>query len=88
MDIVTVDSQGRVVIPKKMRNKAGIRENSKLAIAETEEGSIVMKRLDTKKMLEEIEKETENLDVDTIVQEVKREIRKDVRDKYGEILSG
>lgn len=88
MEIVTVDSQGRVVIPKKMRDKAGIQENSKLAIAETEEGSIVMKRLDTEEILEEIEKETKNLDIDTIIEGVKKEIRKDVREKYGEILSG
>lgn len=88
MDIVKVDSQGRVVIPKKMREEAGIRENSKLAVKETEEGSIVMKRLNTEEILEEIEKETERLDVDAIVEEVKKEIRKDIRKKYGKVLGG
>lgn len=87
MEIVTVDSQGRVVIPKEMRDRAGIQENSKLAITETEEGSIVIKRLDTEEILREIEKETKELDIDSITEKVKEEIRKDVREKYGEILS-
>lgn len=88
MEIVTVDSQGRIVIPKEVRNRAGIRENSKLAIADTGEGSILMKRLDLEEILGEIEEEMENVDVDKIVGEVKKELRKDVRNKYGEVLSG
>lgn len=86
MEIVAVDSQGRVVIPKEIREKAGIGEDSKLAITETSEGSIVMKRLDTERILREIEEETEDLDIDRIVEEVKKEIRKDVREKYGKVL--
>lgn len=88
MEVVTVDSQGRIVIPKEVRDRAGIGENSKLAIAKTEEGSIVMKRLDMEEILREIERETENMDVDRIVEGVKKEIRRDVRDKYGEVLGG
>ena len=56
-DIVAVDKAGRVVIPKAIREAAGIDERAKLLIAVTEAGRIVLQRLDVETVAARLEKD-------------------------------
>jgi AbrB family looped-hinge helix DNA binding protein len=84
-DIVAVDKAGRVVIPKAIRDAAGIDERAKLLIAVTEAGRIVLQRLDVKTVAARLEKELAGKDVDAIAHRIREEVRARIRKKYPDL---
>ena len=49
-EVVSVDKAGRIVIPKAVREAAGIDERAKLLIAATEKGRVVLQKLDVESL--------------------------------------
>ena len=43
-EVISVDKAGRIVIPKAVREAAGIDEQAKLLIAATEKGRVVLQK--------------------------------------------
>jgi len=84
-DIVAVDRAGRIVIPKAIREAAGIDERAKLLIAVTEAGRIVLQKLDVKTVAARLEKELAGRDVDAIARKIREEIRARVRREYPDL---
>jgi len=84
-DIVSVDRAGRVVIPKSIRDAAGINERVKLLIAVTEEGRIVLQRLDVESIAARLEKELAGKDVDAIARRVREEVRARIKKDYPDL---
>lgn len=84
-DIVAVDRAGRVVIPKAIREAAGIDERAKLLIAVTESGRIVLQKLDLETLRARLEKELAGKDVDAIARRVREEIRDRIREEYPDL---
>ncbi len=84
-DIVAVDRAGRVVIPKAIREAAGIDERAKLLIAVTAAGRIVLQKLDVETVAARLEKELAGRDVDAIARKIREEIRARVRKEYPDL---
>lgn len=84
-DIVAVDRAGRVVIPKAIREAAGINERAKLLIAVTEAGRIVLQKLDLETLTTRLEKELAGKDVDAIARRVREEVRARIRKEYPDL---
>jgi AbrB family looped-hinge helix DNA binding protein len=81
-DIVAVDRAGRVVIPKAIREAAGIDERAKLLVAVTEAGRIVLQKLDVETVAARLEKELAGRDVDAIARKIREDVRARIRKEY------
>jgi len=86
-DVVSVDKAGRIVIPKAVRDAAGIDERAKLLIAATERGRVVLQKLDVESVVERLEKDLAGKDLDAIVRKVREEIRARIRKDYRDLLA-
>ena len=86
-EVVSVDKAGRIVIPKAVRDAAGIDERAKLLIAATERGRVVLQKLDVESLAGRLEKELAGKDVDAIVRKVREEIRARIRQDYPDLLA-
>ncbi len=84
-DIVGVDRAGRIVIPKAIREAAGIDERAKLLIGLAEGGRIVLQKLDVDTLAARLEKELAGRDVDAIARRVREEIRARIRTAYPDL---
>ncbi len=87
VEIVSIDKAGRIVIPKAIRDAAGIGESAKLLIAATEKGRLVLQKLDVESLAARLEKELAGKDVDAIVRRVRKEINARVRKEYPDLLA-
>ena len=86
-EVVSVDEAGRIVIPKAVRDAAGVDERAKLLIAATEKGRVVLQKLDIESLTERLEKELAGKDIDAIVRKVREEIRARIRKDYPDLLA-
>jgi AbrB family looped-hinge helix DNA binding protein len=77
--ITTIDKAGRVVIPKEIREKMHLRENSILLLAETDRDSLILKKLDIKQIAERLRGELKGKNVDEIARKVEEESNERVR---------
>jgi len=86
-EVVSVDKAGRIVIPKAVRDAAGIDERAKLLIAATGKGRVVLQKLDVESLADHLEKELAGKDVDAIVRKVREEIHARIRKDYPDLLA-
>ncbi len=86
-DVISIDKAGRIVIPKAVRDAAGIDERAKLLIAATEKGRVVLQKLDVESLAERLEKELAGKDVDAIARKVREEVRARIRKDYPDLLA-
>lgn len=86
-EVVSVDKAGRVVIPKAVRDAAGIDERAKLLIAATERGRVVLQKLDIESLAARLERELAGKDLDAIVRKVREEVRARIRKDYPDLLA-
>ena len=86
-EVVTIDRAGRVVIPKAIRQAAGIEERANLLIAVAERGRIVLQMLDVESLAARLEKELAGKDVEAIARKVRKEINARIRKEYPDLLA-
>ena len=86
-EVVSVDRAGRIVIPKAIRDAAGIDERTKLLIAVTEHGRLVLQKLDVESLAARLERELTGKDVDAIARKVLEEINARIRREYPDLLA-
>ena len=86
-EVVSVDRAGRIVIPKAIRDAAGIDARTKLLIAVTEYGRLVLQKLDVESLAARLERELTGKDVDAIVRKVREEINARIRSEYPDLLA-
>ena len=84
-EVVSVDKAGRIVIPKAVRDAAGIDERAKLLIAATEKGRVVLQKLDVESLATRLEKELAGKDINRIVREVREEVNARIRRDYPDL---
>jgi len=84
-EVVTVDRAGRVVIPKAIRDAAGIDERTKLLIAVTEHGRLVLQKLEVEDLATRLKQELAGKDVDAIVRKVREETNARIRRAYPDL---
>ncbi len=84
--ITTIDKAGRVVIPKEIRERMNLKEDSALLVAETERGVLILKRLDIKEMADRLRVELKGKDVDRIARRSRRSRMKKRERNSGAVL--
>lgn len=77
--VTTIDKAGRVVIPKEIREKMHLRENSILLLAETGADALILKKLDVDQIADRLRAELKGKDVDKIAAKVEAESNEQVR---------
>lgn len=83
MGLTKVDTKGRIVIPKDIRKRMGIKPGEEFLITEIDGDTIVMKRFDVRKMLEEMIKNTKGLNLDKLQEETEQEGNRVAKELYG-----
>ncbi len=86
-ELVSVDNAGRLVIPKAIREAAGIDERTKLLIAVADHGRLILQKLDVEAVAGRLKREMAGKDVDAIVRKVRKEMRELVRERYPDLLA-
>jgi len=71
--VTTIDKAGRVVIPKEIRERMDLRADSALLVAETEDDTIILKKLDIKEIASRLRGELKGKDLDEIARRVERD---------------
>lgn len=87
LEIVSVDKVGRVVLPKRTRNRLRIDEGTKLLIAEVKEDTLVLKRLDVEEMKRQLALDLKDVDLVGLLKKVRDETDEKVRKAYPEIFA-
>lgn len=77
--VTTIDKAGRVVIPKEIRERMDLRTGSALLVAETEDDTIILKKLDIKEIADRLRGELKGKNLDEIAQRVERDSNERVR---------
>ncbi len=85
-DIVTLDKVGRLVIPKSVREELDIGEGTKFLIAAAKDGRLLLQKLDAKEVAARLEKELKNIDIDAVVEKVRREINEKAGKRYPDLF--
>lgn len=86
-EVVEVDSSGRMVIPKRLRQELRIRERTKFILAKRGEGQLLLQKLDVDEIAQRLEDELAGREIDDIVRAVRKEIHSKVRTRYPDLLA-
>ena len=68
--VTTIDKAGRVVIPKEIRDKMGLKEDSAILVADSDRGVMILKRLDIEELARSLKQELRGKDVDSIARRI------------------
>ncbi len=82
MGLTRIDTKGRIVIPKEIRKRMGIKPGEEFLITEIDGDTIVIKRFDVRKMLKEIMKNARGLDLDELEGEIEKEGNRVAKELY------
>lgn len=77
--MTTIDKAGRVVIPKEIRERMNLKEDSALLVAETDRGVLILKKLDIKEIADRLRVELKGKDVDETARKVEKESDEEAR---------
>jgi len=86
-EVVSVDRAGRIVIPKAIRDAAGIDERTRLLVAVGEHGRLVLQKIDVDALVGRLEKELAGRDVEAVVRKVRKEMKALVLRRYPDLLA-
>jgi len=90
VEVVVVDEKGRVVIPREVRERLGLSKGSRLLLVELGGDTIVLRKLDVKRVLEAIAREVreKGIDLEKVEREIEEEADKIAAKKIEEVLAG
>jgi AbrB family looped-hinge helix DNA binding protein len=83
MEAVTkIDKAGRVVIPKQIRERMNLKEDSSLLVTESGSGVLLLKKLDIEELGKRLRKELKGVEVERIARKVEEESNERARKAY------
>ena len=90
VEVVVVDEKGRIVIPRGVRERLGLSKGSRLLLVELGGDTIVLRKLDVRRILETIVREVRKrgVNLEKIEREVEEEADEIAAEKIEEILAG
>lgn len=68
--VTNIDKAGRVVIPKEIRERMGLKEDSALLVTEADRGVVILKKLDIEELARRLRQELKGMDVEAIAARV------------------
>ena len=90
VEVVVVDGKGRVVIPREVRERLGLSKGSRLLLVELGGDTIVLRKLDVRRILEAIAREVreKGIDLERIERGVEEEADEIAARKIEDVLAG
>ena len=86
-EIVEVDKAGRIVIPKSLRDKLGIKRKTRFILTERGGRQLLLQQIDVEEMARRLEGELVGKDVDAIVKAIRKEINEKCKVRYPELFT-
>lgn len=84
MEVLKVDKAGRIVLPKSVREKLGVRGEDHLVLVE-HNNTVVLRKLDIEDVADKIEEELKEFDVEEAFKEIRKETNKKVLEDHPEL---
>ncbi len=81
-----VDSRGRILIPKEMRKKLDIQEGEEFIPVEVNEDTILLRRVNTKKMLKELIEKAKDANLEELEEAMEERGDEVAREKFEKIF--
>ncbi|HDI85878.1 MAG TPA: AbrB/MazE/SpoVT family DNA-binding domain-containing protein [Candidatus Korarchaeota archaeon] len=90
IEVVVVDGRGRIVVPRRVRDRLGISKGSRLLLVQVGEDTLVLRRLNVRELLEAIAREVREsgIDLEGLEREIETEANRAARKRIEEILAG
>ena len=82
MPVTKVDEKGRILLPKEIRDRMNIKPGEEFLVADIDRDAVILKRIDVKKMLEDIIEKAKGVDLEKLEKEIEEEGNRIARKKY------
>ncbi len=82
MPFTKVDEKGRVVLPRELRTRLDISPGDEFIVDELGPGTLVLKKVDLRAMIDEIIEKARSVDLDRLEEEIEEEANRLARKKY------
>lgn len=73
MPVVKIDEKGRILLPKEIRDRMNIKPGEEFLVADVDENAVVLRRINVKKMLEELIEKAKSVDLEKLGREIEEE---------------
>ncbi|MBO8180635.1 MAG: AbrB/MazE/SpoVT family DNA-binding domain-containing protein [Archaeoglobus sp.] len=82
MSVVKIDEKGRILLPKEIRDRMKIKPGEEFLVADIDENAVVLKRINVRKMLEELIEKAKSVDLEKLEREIEGEGNRIAGKKY------
>jgi len=82
MPVAKVDDRGRVLLPKKIRGRLGLKSGDELIVGERGEDTVVLKKVDIRALIDEMIENAKDVNLDELESEIEREANELAKQRY------
>lgn len=83
MPVTKVDNKGRILLPSEIRKRLKIKPGEEFLVAEVDERTVILRKIDIRKMLEDVIEKARNLDLEKLEEEIEEEGNRIARKIFG-----
>ena len=73
MPLTKIDEKGRILLPKEIREKLNIKPGEEFLVMDIDKDAVILRRIDVRKMLEDLIKKAKSIDLEKLEKEIERE---------------
>ncbi len=84
MPVTRVDEKGRILLPKEIRDRMNVRPGDEFLITDVDKDAVVLKRIDVKKILEDLIEKAKSVDLEKLEKEIEEEGNRIARKKISD----
>lgn len=81
MPLTKIDEKGRILLPKEIREKLNIKPGEEFLVTDIDKNAVILKRIDVRKMLEDLIERVKSVDLEKLEEEIEREGNRVAREK-------
>ena len=82
MPVAKIDEKGRILLPKEIRDRMNIKPGEEFLVADVDENAVILKRIDVRKMLEDLIEKAKSIDLEKLEREIEEEGNRIARRKH------
>lgn len=80
--VTKMDKAGRIVIPKEIRQRMGLTEDTALLITDAANDIVVLKKVDIKELARKLRQELKGVDVEAIAKRVEKKSNEEAKSEH------
>ena len=82
MPVAKIDEKGRILLPKEIRDRMNIKPGEEFLVKDVDENAVILKRIDVRKMLEDLIEKAKSVDLEKLEREIEEEGNRVAKRKY------